>query len=192
MEPRDQSRQGCGSRGAGQTAQNGVGALSCQSGFTLIEMVVVLALLALITAIIVPVYGNSIMAMKARGACGDFVAELLFAQELSVREAREVRLYLNERERTYWLEFWISGFGEEKVFEVRSDGPGSGVHHVPESVKLTQIRARSGIGRGLYYITCFPNGACDRSSLRMEEDGETARGSTISTTGVLGGVKVSR
>ena len=161
-----------------------------QGGFTFIEMIVVVTVLAILTAVIVPVYGNSISAMKARSARGDFVAVVLFAQELAVRESREIRVCLDEAEGAYWIEGWVSGFGEDKVFEPVVDGSRSGVRRFPDSIALTQVRAREDRKRDLHYIACFPNGACDRARITLGgvERGEGAV--TIATTGTLGGIEV--
>ena len=161
-----------------------------QGGFTVIEMIVVVTVLAILTAVIVPVYGNSISAMKARSARGDFVATVLFAQELAVRESREIRVCLDQEEGAYWIEGWVSGFGEDKVFEPVGDGSQSGVRRFPDSITLTQMRAREDRKRDLHYIACFPNGACDRARITLggveRGDGEV----TIATTGTLGGIEV--
>jgi prepilin-type N-terminal cleavage/methylation domain-containing protein len=160
-------------------------------GFTFIEMIVVVTVLAILTAVIVPVYGNSISAMRARSARGDFVALLFHAQERSVREAREIRVCLNEEDRSYWLEGWLSGLGEEKVFEILKEGPHTGVYHFPDSVVLSQVRARSDRGRNTQFIACFPNGASDRAIIRFGSGERGAKDITIATTGALGGIEVT-
>ncbi len=161
-----------------------------QGGFTFIEMILVVTVLAILTAVIVPVYGNSISAMKARSARGDFVAVILFAQELAVRESREIRVCLDQEDGTYWIEAWVSGFGEEKYFEPVFDGAQSGVRRFPESIALTQVRAREDRKRDLHYIACFPNGACDRVRLTLARAERGEGQLTIATTGILGGIEV--
>lgn len=163
---------------------------SGEGGFTFIEMLVVVTVLAILTAVIVPVYGNSISAMKARSARGDFVATVLFAQELAVRESREIRVCLDEADRAYWLEGWVSGHGEDKIFEPVADGAQSGVRHFPESIALAQLRAREDRKRDLHYIACFPNGACDRARVTLSGVGRGEGAVTIATTGTLGGMEV--
>lgn len=182
-------KPGLGARGAGRHTC-GAYLRAGQGGFTFIEMVVVVMLLSVITAIIVPLYGNSISAMKARSARGDFISVLFFAQELAVRESREVRLYMDDRAGAYWLEGWRSGFGDDKVFEVLADGQQGAPHHFPDALSFSRVRARNDKKRNLSYISCFPNGACDRASIRISEQERGERDTTISTTGSLGGVEV--
>lgn len=162
-----------------------------QGGFTFIEMLVVVTVLAILTAVIVPIYGNSISAMRARSARGDFVALLFHAQERAVREAREIRVCLNEEDRSYWLEGWVSGSGDDKVFEILKEGPHTGVYHFPDSVVLSQIRARSDRGREIQFIACFPNGASDRASIKIAGEGRAVKDITVATTGALGGIEVT-
>jgi prepilin-type N-terminal cleavage/methylation domain-containing protein len=162
-----------------------------QGGFTFIEMIVVMTVLALLTAVIVPVYGNSLSALRARSARGDFVALLFHAQERAVREAREIRVCLNEKDRSYWLEGWVAGLGDGKVFEVVKEGRHTGVYHFPDSVVLSRVRARSERGRQVKFIACFPNGASDRASIHIAGEGRGAKDITIATTGALGGIAVT-
>lgn len=161
------------------------------AGFTFIEMIVVVTLLAILSAAVVPLYGKSVRALQARSARGDFVALLLFAQELAVRESREVRLCIDEREGTYWIEGWTGGLGEEKTFAPLNDGQNGGLHRFPESSRLSRVRARDDGRRDVKYIACMPNGGCDRASIRISGESRGKGDTTIATTGVLGGVDIT-
>lgn len=164
---------------------------SRNGGFTFLELVVVVTILAVLTAMIVPVYGDSVSAMKRRSARGDFVALLYFVQELAVRQSREVRLYIDGREGAYWVEAWESGHGDEKEFVPVSDRAYGGVRYFPEQFEITRIRARSDRGRGIHYLSFYPNGACDRASIRVSNGGRGDGSTTITTTGVLGQIEVT-
>lgn len=171
-------------------AQRG-GRFPSAAGFTFIEMIVVVTLLAILSAAVVPLYGHSVRALQARSARGDFVALLFFAQELAVRESREVRLCIDDREGTYWLEGWTGGLGEEKTFEPLTEGQNSGLHRFPESSHLSRVRARDDARRNVKYIACMPNGGCDRASIRISGESRGKGDTTIATTGVLGGVEIT-
>lgn len=161
-------------------------------GFTFLELIVVLTILAVLTAAVIPVFGASVSAMKQRSARGDFVALLYFVQELAVRESREMRLYIDEREGAYWVEGWISGHGDDKGFEPLPDRAQGGVRYFPDPLEITRIRARTDRSRRLHYIAFLPTGACDRASLRLSNGVRGEGSTTIATMGVLGGVEVSR
>lgn len=160
-------------------------------GFTFLELIVVISILAILTAIIVPVFGDSVSAMKRRSARGDFVALVYFVQELAVRESRELRLYIDTRQGAYWVEGWVDGHGDDKVFEALPERSQGGVRHFPEQFTVTRIQARTERGRGLHYIAFFPTGACDKASIQVSNGGRGEGRTTIATTGVLGGVEVS-
>lgn len=160
-------------------------------GFTMLELIVVVSILAIVTAVVIPVYGASVTAMKQRSARGDFVALVYFVQELAVRESREMRLYIDERERAYWIEGWESGHGDDKVFAPLKDRSQGSVRFFPESLTVDRIRARSDRSKNIHYIAFFPNGACDRASLRLTGNHRGDDGITVATTGVLGVVEVT-
>jgi len=160
-------------------------------GFTFLELIVVLSILAVLTAIIVPVFGDSVTAMKRRSARGDFVAQLYFVQELAVRESREMRLYIDTRRGAYWIEGWVSGHGDDKIFEALANHSQGGVRYFPEQIKIGRIQARTDRGRKVHYIAFLPTGACDKASLQFANGARGEGSTTIATTGVLGGVEVS-
>lgn len=160
-------------------------------GFTYLELLVVLTILAVLTAIIIPVFGDSVSAMQRRSARGDFVALLYFTGELAVRESREMRLYIDSRQGTYWVEGWSAGHGDDKIFEPLADRAAGGVRAFSSSVEVSRIRARTDRARNIHYIAFLPTGACDRASLQLSHGARGGGSTTIATTGALGGVEVS-
>ena len=159
-------------------------------GFTLLELVVVLSILTVLTAVVVPVFGDALSAMKRRGARGDLIALVYYAQELAIRESRELRLYLDTREHTYWLEGWVDGHGDEKSFAPIT-GRDSGTHHLPPQLKFAHVHARTDRTRRLNYVAFMPTGACDRARIHLSPVREGEPATTIETTGVLGGLDIS-
>jgi prepilin-type N-terminal cleavage/methylation domain-containing protein len=161
-------------------------------GFTFLELVVVLAILAVITAAVIPVYGASIAAMKQRSFRGDLTATIYYLQELSIQQSRELRLYVDRREGSYWTERWVSGFGEDKVFEPLGDRNIGQEKSLPGALKITRIKARDDRGTGINFIAFYPNGSCDAATISF---GERRGGKTtfrIETTGALGDVLVTK
>ncbi len=162
-----------------------------KQGFTFLELLVVLSILAVITAMIVPIYGASVSAMQRRSLRGDFVATIYYLQELSIQQSRELRLYVDDDEGTYWAEGWVSGLGDDKVFEALTDRKLGDVQPFPDSLKITRIQARKDRGRSQHYIAFYPSGGCDPAKIRF---GELRGGKTtfsIETTGALGDVVVT-
>ena len=118
-------------------------------GFTFLELIVVLSILAVLTAIIVPVFGNSVSALKRRSARGDFVAQVYFVQELAVRESREMRLYIDTRKGAYWIEGWVEGHGDDKAFSTLSD-QSQGACATSPNRPISPESVRVWIARGMF------------------------------------------
>ena len=72
-------------------------------GFTLLELIVVVTLLSLISLAVMPVYVAAMNATAVRNAQSDLMATLRFIQELAVKESREYRLYLSDKEGKDWV-----------------------------------------------------------------------------------------
>ena len=69
--------------------------LLSRRGATLIELVVVLAIVALLAAAAAPAFGRAIAAQRARAALDLLVAEIYRARMLAVQHARPVRLTIS-------------------------------------------------------------------------------------------------
>lgn len=162
-----------------------------QRGFTFLELLVVLSILAVLTAMIVPVYGASVSAMQRRSLRGDLVATIRYLQELSIQQSRELRLYVDTREGTYWAEGWVAGLGDDKVFEALHDSKLGAMQTFPGSLKITRIQARKDRGNRHHYIAFYPTGACDPAKIRFGKRRGGKATFTIETTGTLGDVVVT-
>lgn len=160
-------------------------------GFTLLELVVVMTLLAIISAAVVPIYANSMAAIQMRGAGNDFVARLSFVQEKAVAESCEYRLYIDDKAGTYWVAVLTGTEKGEKVFEPVDADYGRRTT-LPEFLKLERIKARKDRELKAYYITCYPNGACDRAKVRFQDERSQKHHLEIETLGTMGKIDVKR
>jgi len=168
----------------------GIRARSVQSrGFSLLELMVVLSLLALITAAIVPVYSNSVGGIQARNARNDLVSIILFCQELAVRESREYRVCIDPRENAFWVMRLAGVEDNEKIFEDVEEDWGA-YQYLPEYMGFGRISARRDREIGGFHIACYPNGASDRARIELRDTRERRRAYTIETLGGLGKVEV--
>ena len=70
-------------------------------GFTLLELLVVVALIATISLSVMPVFISSMHGIQLRNARNDLIAAIRFAQEMAVRESVEYRVYFNSQEHSY-------------------------------------------------------------------------------------------
>jgi prepilin-type N-terminal cleavage/methylation domain-containing protein len=159
-------------------------------GFVLIELIVVMAILAIITASVIPLFQASMHDIKIRSARSNFVSTLAFAQEKAVADSTQYRVYMNEREGRYWVEYLVEYDEDgEKVFAPVEEKFGQ-AQFFPDYYSLQRPSASRDRKRSAYYITCYPNGASDRVLLTFRDATDRRRRFTVETLGVMGKIKV--
>lgn len=70
-------------------------------GFTLIEIVIVLALLAIVTAIAFPTFRNLVVNSPLKTAARDLMAEIALQKERAIAENRQYRIVLDINNNSY-------------------------------------------------------------------------------------------
>lgn len=163
---------------------------SNQSGFTLMELIMVVVVLGLIASAIVPLYSGSIRKTRAEVAIDHFVRTMEYARDRSVMASTQYRFYFDEDENRYWVmrerlaEREGGDINLERLPDARED------YLLPESIEITIARAERDRDIGGKYIAFYPSGACDfaKVALRIPEERRTI---TIETEGMLGRFKVS-
>jgi prepilin-type N-terminal cleavage/methylation domain-containing protein len=159
-------------------------------GFTLLELIVVVTLLALISVAVMPVYVGAMNATAVRNAQSDLLATLRFIQEVAVKESREYRLYLSEKEGKYWVMRLAGLEDNEKQFEEVEEEYGK-EKTLPEGLVITRIKARK--DGNAHFIACLPNGASDQATIALRDEKRRGRATiTIEVKGVLGKVGIKQ
>ncbi|MBN2309716.1 MAG: type II secretion system protein [Candidatus Hydrogenedentes bacterium] len=155
-------------------------------GFTLIELIVVMTILALMLGVVVPLYQGSLTWVRTDRATRDFVALMKFAQERAISHATEYRFYMDYDTGAYWLMRLAAIQDGEKVFE---DVPEYGGRRLlPEGLSLRGSHARNDRDREAHFIAFYATGACDYATVKLSRGpGETT---TIDTKGRLGQLEV--
>jgi len=126
-----------------------------QRGFTLLELLVVMTVIALITTLAVPAIQHSLPGASFRAAASDIRSELQQARISAIRENRESWVLLDADARTY-----------------RRD-TGS-VAHLPERTALSFVTARSELTDGLSgRIRFYPDGTSTGGSVTLALDGKS-------------------
>ena len=136
--------------------------------FTLLELLVVIALVAAISLSIVPVYVSSMNGIQMRNARNDLISVIRYAQEMAVRESREYRIYFNAQENTYRLAYLAGLDNDEKVFEPAGALFGQ-EQRLPEFLAIDRATARRDRQTREYFISCLPNGASDKATIRLRD-----------------------
>jgi general secretion pathway protein H len=111
-------------------------------GFTLVELLVVLALIALVIAVASPVVSNAFPGAETKAAARELATGFRFARSEAITGNREVGMVLDLENRRY-------GVGGE-----------DDIHELPEEAEITLVTARSErIDERTGVIRFFPDGS---------------------------------
>ncbi len=158
-----------------------------RNGFTLIELVVVVAFISILTGMVIPIYNRTMSSLRIRNTTQDITSLIRYAQEKAVAESREFRVLLDDEKREISL-FRLKSqtIDGEKEFELVGMADGGGVLTLPETIKISRITAGKDRKTGLRYISCYPNGASDPGEIELEPQGRGRQRILIKWTGALG------
>ena len=156
-------------------------------GFTLIELIIVLTIIVIMSAAVVPVFSGSMAKLERDHAVRDFVATLRYAQERAVTDTREYRLAIDPELNQYWLLRCAGVVERKKTFELIDERQGKAMF-LPERLSMKSVKARKERQEKFYYISFYPNGACDRAEVTLQH--EDGRAVTVETKGSLGQLEV--
>jgi type II secretion system protein H len=149
------------------------GARQSGGGFTLMELIIVLTIIVIMSAAVVPVFGSSMAKLERDHAVRDFVATLRYAQERAVTDTREYRLALDPELNQYWLLRCAGIVERKKTFELIDERQGKAMF-LPERLSMKSVKARKEREERYYYISFYPNGACDRAEVTLQHTDERA------------------
>jgi len=157
------------------------------SGYSLMEMIVVMTIISLITAGVVPIFQGTLTRIRGDRASRDFVALLKFAQESSITETREYRFYMNHEKGTYWLMRAAVDEDGDRIFERVADGYGV-ERRLPQGISIERPKARRDRKERAHFVAFYASGACDYATITIEDD--DGDGVDIRTKGRLGQFEV--
>lgn len=144
-----------------------------------------MAILAIISSSLVPVYVSAMDGVRTRNAQNDIISVLRYAQEVAVRESREHRVYFNKKTGVYHLMRLIRLENDEKVFEPADSLIGE-KQSIPATLVFANIRARRDRRTREYFISCLPNGASDKAVIRLRDQRSHGVYIEITVEGPLG------
>lgn len=154
----------------------------------MIELIVVMTIIALMTAAVIPMYQGSITWVNRDRATRDFVAYLKYAQERAITDATEYRFYFRDDDGAFWIMRLDRMEKGEKQFVYPDEGPAE-IRFLPETVSLDNAKARFDRDKEAHYVAFYGSGACDYAKITLEsKDG--GHKITIETKGRLGQFEV--
>lgn len=160
-----------------------------RDGFTLLELMLVMTLLAIISVAVVPIFSGSVGMVQMRSTRANFVGLLSHVQERAVAESREYRLYIDDRENSYWVARRVGMEDGEKIFEAVEE-PFGQLHYLPRNVRVLRLNARKDPAVDAYYVACHPNGASDDAEISFQDETDPSRYFTVFTKGHMGKISV--
>lgn len=117
-------------------------ARSGADGFTMIELMVVLVILAVGLALVAPRFGNVLGGLELKGAARDVASGLRYARGRSIATREESRFLLDVEQGRYWIT------GRERE------------HRLPRGVEVRLLTGASEVvADGIGAITFFPDGS---------------------------------
>lgn len=130
-----------------------------RAGFTLLELILVMAILAIGTALVVPSLHGFAQGRRTTNCCEQILALTKWARTQAIVRGLTYRLNLDPATRTYWLtvqndDGTVQGLGEEfgRVFTA------------PEGVTLTWDAQPQQDG---VYVQFLPSGRCDPATISV-------------------------
>jgi len=165
---------------------------TASAGFTLIELIIVLTLLAVLSSAVIPVFSGSLGRVESDHTVRDLVALIKYGQERAVTDLKEYRLYLDPEQGHYFLMMLKRTPEGEKDFVPLDEHQGEALV-LPPRIEMAKPKARKDRERDLYYIPFYPSGACDKARIPLEikQEGRD-RKVTIETQGSLGRIVIKR
>lgn len=124
------------------------------AGFSLLEMIVVLAIAGLIAAVVLPSLPGALESARLRGSAGEVRATFTLARTLAVSEARN-RSVAFDLERG---EYGIDGDARKGL--------------LPEGIRLLAVRLGDGAAEhGIVRVRFYPDGSADEAEVALSSSG---------------------
>jgi prepilin-type N-terminal cleavage/methylation domain-containing protein len=158
-----------------------------EAGFTFLELVAVMIILAVLTSAVVPMFHDSIVNLRKESAIENVIASMKYAHERAILNSVESRFVVDIENNQYWVVIFKElDKDNEPVFEPLSDAAGR-KHTLPATLEFERPKARRLKGEDIYFVAFYPGGACDVAEVRLRDVQDRVRRSiTIETEGRLG------
>ncbi len=161
---------------------------AAQAGFTLIEMIVTLTILALATSLVLPSLDSGLPRWRLSGAVRDIATLLKFARNQSVASMRPLHVVLDKSRNLYWL--------DNADAPVTGDPSQAGrrnirLYNLPDDVSFGELAGGVvPVDHERSRILFFPRGSSSGGEVHLQD--KKGRGYTITVDSVTGYTNVAR
>lgn len=145
-------------------------------GFTFLEIIIVVLILAALIGLSVPRFKNTFLDLQFRQSCSDFVSTLNYARQSAILNRAEYIIRLNADEAVYWVERSVEKDGAP-AFE-KAPGRFGKANVLPKSVSIACEKDS---------ITFYPDGSADVVTVTFSN---AIKKISISTEGSSSDVKI--
>ena len=135
------------------------------AGFTLIELIVVMAILAVVMAIAIPPLQNNLVVDHVKKAGRWIILKVPTLKERAVREQKTYRLHIDLDDDRLWISH--AAMDEEQILEAARQG-----FELTGDLELVDVEYPDAqtITSGLAEIRFHPQGYSDRAIIHLKED----------------------
>ena len=115
------------------------------SGFTLLELIVVIALIGIMLVVSVPTLQNTLIDDRLKGTCRKIIGLVNSLRELAAREQQPYFLNIDRNENRIWYEkdMEVGAAEEEEGAEETEETEGRQELNIPDEIRISEIWTRS-------------------------------------------------
>jgi general secretion pathway protein H len=144
------------------------------SGFALLELLVVLVLISILSALVAPRVGNSIRNMTLTGAAQKIAASLRYARSKAVSEKETYIAVLDLKNSSLSIltaRGYAGGSAPKRSDDAKEKSSRLKIYDLPEGVQLAKTKSgERETDSGLFQILFFPNGSTSGGWIILRND----------------------